>query len=160
MSMISEMLSIKKSLGPGAGVFGFLINPPISLYFVQGLNLTPVHAHTATFGVYGLLSLGLILVVLRRLKPKATWNDKLIRNSFWLMNIGLALMVLLSMLPIGIMQAIASFDHGLWYARSAEFMQQPVIQTLRWMRMLGDTMFLGGVAFFALFVYKVFRQKT
>lgn len=69
-------------------------------------------------------------------------------------------MVLLSMLPIGIMQAIASFDHGLWYARSAEFMQQPVIQTLRWMRMLGDTMFLGGVAFFALFVYKVFRQKT
>ena len=31
----------------GAGLFGFLINPPISLYYVQGLNLTPVHGHTA-----------------------------------------------------------------------------------------------------------------
>ena len=45
----------------GAGVFGFLINPPIALYYMQGLNTTPVHAHTALFGVYGLLSLGLVL---------------------------------------------------------------------------------------------------
>src|SRR5690606_37574381 len=29
----------------GAGVFGFMINPPISLYYIQGLNTTAVHAH-------------------------------------------------------------------------------------------------------------------
>jgi nitric oxide reductase subunit B len=34
----------------GAGVFGFLINPPIALYYLQGPNTTPVHAHTALFG--------------------------------------------------------------------------------------------------------------
>ena len=51
----------------GAGVFGFLINPPIALYYMQGLNTTPVHAHTALFGVYGLLSLGLVLLVARTL---------------------------------------------------------------------------------------------
>jgi nitric oxide reductase subunit B len=42
----------------GAGLFGFLINPPISLYYVQGLNLTPVHGHTALFGVSECLSSG------------------------------------------------------------------------------------------------------
>ena len=34
----------------GAGLFGFLINPPITLYYMQGLNTTPVHGHTALFG--------------------------------------------------------------------------------------------------------------
>src|SRR5262249_57568671 len=35
----------------GAGVFGFMVNPPIALYFMQGLNTTPVQAHGALFGV-------------------------------------------------------------------------------------------------------------
>src|SRR5690606_13990034 len=51
----------------GAGIFGFLINPPIALYYMQGLNTTPVHAHTALFGVYGMLGIGLMLFVLRDL---------------------------------------------------------------------------------------------
>ena len=29
----------------GAGLFGFLINPPIALYYMQGLNTTSVHAY-------------------------------------------------------------------------------------------------------------------
>ena len=33
----------------GAGLFGFMINPPIALYYMQGLNTTPVHASTALF---------------------------------------------------------------------------------------------------------------
>jgi nitric oxide reductase subunit B len=51
----------------GAGLFGFMINPPIALYYVQGLNLTPVHGHTALFGVYGMLGLGVMLFCLRAL---------------------------------------------------------------------------------------------
>ena len=130
----------------GAGVFGFLINPPIALYYMQGLNTTPVHAHTALFGVYGLLALGLTLLVLRRLWPEREWNDRPLMVAFWSMNGGLALMVALSLLPVGLAQAAASIDHGTWYARSADFMQQPLIQTLRWMRMVGDSVFLVGVA--------------
>src|SRR3546814_20058503 len=49
----------------GAGVFGFMVNPPISLYYIQGLNTTPVHAHAALFGVYGFLAIGFNLLVLR-----------------------------------------------------------------------------------------------
>ena len=132
--------------------FGFLINPPIALYYMQGLNTTPVHGHTALFGVYGLLSLGLVLVVSRVLTGGRTWNTRSLRVSFWCMNGGLALMVGLSLLPIGLAQTVASVDRGLWYARSAEFLQQPWIQQLRWLRLVGDSVFLFGVASFAWFV--------
>src|SRR5439155_21960722 len=59
----------------GAGLFGFLINPPIALYFMQGLNLTPVHGHTALFGVYGMLGIGLTLFCLRILHPQSGWSE-------------------------------------------------------------------------------------
>jgi nitric oxide reductase subunit B len=136
----------------GAGLFGFLINPPIALYYMQGLNTTPVHAHAALFGVYGLLSLGLVLIVARKLSGERNWRERPLLLAFWAMNIGLGLMIVLSLLPIGLAQTWASVEHGLWFARSAEFLQQPWIQTLRWMRIVGDTLFLFGVACFAWFM--------
>lgn len=136
----------------GAGLFGFLINPPISLYYLQGLNTTPVHGHTAFFGVYGMLGIGLMLFSLRAMNPRVVWKSKLLGFSFWALNIGLAMMVLLSLLPVGIAQAVASIKDGLWYARSAEFLQQPFLQTLRWMRMPGDSLFALGMLGLVLFV--------
>jgi nitric oxide reductase subunit B len=136
----------------GAGLFGFLINPPIALYYMQGLNTTPVHAHTALFGVYGLLSLGLCLVIARKLSGEKAWNEGALTVAFWAMNVGLALMVALSLLPIGLAQTWASVEHGLWYARSADFLQLPWVQSLRWLRVVGDTVFAVGVAAFAWFM--------
>ncbi|HBG19926.1 MAG TPA: nitric oxide reductase large subunit, partial [Desulfobulbaceae bacterium] len=136
----------------GAGIFGFLINPPIALYYMQGLNTTPLHGHAALFGVYGLLALGLVLFVLRRLQPEGVWKDAPLRLAFWSMNIGLGLMIVLSLLPIGLAQTWASIDHGLWYARSADFLQLPAIVALRWLRIVGDTVFLVGVGALAWFV--------
>ncbi len=136
----------------GAGIFGFLINPPIALYYMQGLNTTAVHAHAALFGVYGLLALGLVLIVLRRLYPQRAWRQAPLQLAFWSMNAGLVLMIGLSLLPIGLMQTWASIEHGLWYARSAEFLQQPIMHTLRWLRMIGDTVFLVGTGALAYFV--------
>ena len=72
--------------------------------------------------------------------------------AFWCMNGGLVLMVGLSLLPIGIAQAVASVQTGLWYARSAEFLQQPWLEQLRWLRLVGDTVFLIGVGAFAWFM--------
>lgn len=136
----------------GAGIFGFLINPPISLYYLQGLNTTPVHGHTALFGVYGLLALGLTLVVFRRLKPDIEWDDKWLGRSFWAMNIGLGLMVAISLLPVGLLQGVASIEKGLWYARSDTFLQQPLLENLRWCRVIGDTIFMMGVGALIWFV--------
>ena len=136
----------------GAGLFGFLINPPIALYYMQGLNTTPVHAHTALFGVYGMLGLGLTLFCLRALRPGRAWKDRPLALSFWCINIGLALMVLLSMLPIGLAQTWASVQYGTWYARSAEFLHSGHLNDLRWMRMIGDTIFGVGAVVLGWFI--------
>ncbi|WP_431687817.1 nitric-oxide reductase large subunit [Hahella sp. NBU794] len=128
----------------GAGVFGFLINPPISLYYIQGLNTTPVHAHSALFGVYGFLALGFTLLVLRYIRPHMVFSDRLMKTGFWWLNAGLALMVVVSLAPIGLLQFYASASQGLWYARSELFMQQDIMETLRWARTFGDVIFIVG----------------
>jgi nitric oxide reductase subunit B len=131
----------------GAGLFGFFINPPVALYYMQGLNTTPVHGHTALFGVYGMLGIGLMLFCMKGLTNHRVWRTGWLFFAFWAINIGLALMVLISILPIGLMQTWASVEHGMWYARSAEFLQQPIIQTFHWLRVVGDTLFaLGALA--------------
>ncbi len=128
----------------GAGVFGFLINPPISLYYLQGLNTTAVHAHAALFGVYGFLALGFVLLVASYIKPNAEFNESLMTWGFWLLNCGLVLMIAISLLPVGVIQAYASITQGLWYARSEGFMQQELLDTLRWVRTIADLIFIGG----------------
>jgi nitric oxide reductase subunit B len=137
----------------GAGIFGFLINPPIALYYMQGLNTTPVHGHTALFGVYGMLGIGLMLFVLRDLNKEAEWKEGTLKFAFWAINIGLAAMVLISVLPVGLAQTVASVKEGLWYARSAEFMQQPLIHTLKWLRVIGDSIFALGAVALAYFIF-------
>lgn len=136
----------------GAGLFGFLINPPIALFYMQGLNTTAVHAHGATFGVYGLLSLGLILFIVQTAFQKRKWNETLMNVAFWGLNGGLTLMILLSLLPIGLIQFSAALDVGLWYARGSEVMQSDIIQALRWVRILGDVVFAVGAFSFAFAV--------
>ena len=136
----------------GAGLFGFLINPPLSLYYMQGLNLTPLHGHTALFGVYGMLGIGLVLFCLRGMKPELVWDERILKGSFWCFNIGLALMALLTLLPLGTLQLLAAIDHGYWYARSEQFMQQPIVELLVWMRVPGDTIFSIGALLLSWFI--------
>ncbi len=136
----------------GAGLFGFMINPPIALYYMQGLNTTPLHGHAALFGVYGMLGIGLMLVCLRVLVPGVEWKDGLLRFSFWSLNGGLMAMCVFSLLPVGLMQTWASVERGYWYARSSEFLQSPLMQNLRWMRVPGDTIFFLGALALVLFV--------
>lgn len=128
----------------GAGVLGFMINPPISLYFVQGLNTTPTHAHAALFGVYGFLALGFTLLILRYIRPELVFNEKLMKTGFWWLNAGLALMLFTSLLPVGLIQFVASASEGLWYARSEAVMQSGILVTLRWVRTFGDIVFIIG----------------
>jgi nitric oxide reductase subunit B len=139
----------------GAGLFGFLINPPLPLYYMQGLNLTPLHGHTALFGVYGMLGIGLMLFCLRGIKPDVAWDDRLLKTSFWSLNIGLLGMSIFTLLPIGILQLRATIEHGYAYARSAEFMQQPIIELLVWLRVPGDVIFSVGALTLAWFVFRL-----
>ena len=139
----------------GAGLFGFMINPPIALYYMQGLNTTPVHAHAALFGVYGMLGIGLMLFTLRTIRPDIEWNERPLKYSFWSINFGLFAMVTFSLLPVGLMQTWASVQYGYWYARSSEFLQTPLINTLRWTRAFGDTIFAIGAVVLVYFVFSL-----
>jgi nitric oxide reductase subunit B len=143
----------------GAGLFGFLINPPLALYYMQGLNTTATHGHAALFGVYGMLGLGLMLFCMRGLTDVTRWSERLLTTSFWCLNVGLAMMVFLSLLPQGLYQTHASFAHDYAYARSAEVIQGPVMQALVWARVPGDVVFAIGVFAFAAFVARAFRRS-
>jgi len=141
----------------GAGLLGFLINPPISLYFIQGLNTTPAHGHAALFGVYGMLGIGLLLFGLRGLTKDAAWNSRLLKPTFWMLNIGLAAMVFGSILPAGIYQAYWSITEGLWYARSPEIIHSGFMESMVWMRVPGDIVFASGGVLLAWFVFTLWR---
>lgn len=139
----------------GAGVFGFMINPPIALYYMQGLNTTAVHAHGALYGVYGTLGLALLLFCMRAMEPERKWNTRLLGFAFWAVNIGMLMEIMFSLLPIGLLQTYQSVSQGYWYARSPEFMQTDLMQTLRWMRLFGDTIFAIGAVAFVWFAVKL-----
>ncbi len=122
----------------GAGIFGFMINLPIINYYEHGTYLTSNHGHTALFGVYGMLAIALILFSWRGLVEDRHWNDRLLAISFWGLNVGLALMSLTGLLPIGVIQAWHAYQTGTWFARSADFYNMPVIQQLGNFRMVPD----------------------
>jgi nitric oxide reductase subunit B len=143
----------------GAGIFGFMINPPIALYYMQGLNTTAVHAHGALYGVYGTLGLALLLFCMRAMQPKRKWNTKLLAFAFWAINIGLVMEIMFSLLPIGLLQTYQSVNEGYWYARSPEFMQTSLMQNLRWMRLFGDTVFAIGAVAFVWFAIDLMIRK-
>jgi nitric oxide reductase subunit B len=89
----------------------------------------------------------------------AQWDERLLKGAFWTLNIGLAAMALFSLLPYGLMQVHAAVSEGFWYARSAEFLQQPLMQLLVWLRMPGDIVFSVGVLLLALFVAKLWLGR-
>jgi nitric oxide reductase subunit B len=137
----------------GAGLFGFMVNPPIALYYMQGLNTTAVHAHGALFGVYGMLGIGLTLMCMRALTVDRQWREGLLAFGFWAMNLGLAGMMMLSLLPVGLLQTWASVQRGYWYARSPEFLESGWLPALRWLRVPGDTVFAIGAIAVILFIF-------
>jgi nitric oxide reductase subunit B len=109
-----------------------------------------------------MLGIGLLLFCLRGLSDRAAWSDKLLQAMFWLLNIGLAMMVFISLVPAGIYQAWASISKGMWFARSPEVIHSPLMETLVWLRVPGDVVFAIGtvcLAWFALRLLTAGKRK-
>jgi nitric oxide reductase subunit B len=128
----------------GAGVFGFLINLPIVSYYEIGTQLTANHAHGAMMGVYGMLAVGFFMFVARYFVAPDRGAERAMRVSFWSLNIGLALMIVTNLVPIGIMQLRDSFKYGYWHARQIDFFMQPAVRAVEWLRLPGDVLFIVG----------------
>jgi nitric oxide reductase subunit B len=128
----------------GAGVFGFLINMPIVSYFEAGTNLTPNHGHAAMMGVFGMLGVALMVFVLRETVHESLWPrlENYVRCGFWGLNIGLAMMILLSLFPSGILQLRDVLENGYWHARSLAYLNGELPRLLEWLRLPGDLVFI------------------
>ena len=128
----------------GAGVFGFLINLPIVSYYETGTLLTINHGHAAMMGVFGMLGIGLIVFVIRQTVTPELWLhlEKYVRISFWGLNGGLLLMVILSLFPAGILQLSDVLENGYWHARGLAFTGSNMARMLEWSRFPGDLVFI------------------
>lgn len=141
----------------GAGVFGFLINLPIVNYYEHGTYLTMNHGHGALFGVYGMLSIALLLFSWRGMVDKAQWDDKILKVSFWGFNGGLLMLTLGTLFPIGVLQTWTSFKYGLWLARDASFFERGFVLTLGTIRIIPDlTIIIVGVLPLFYFLFKTY----
>ncbi len=133
----------------GAGVFGFLINMPVVSYFEVGTVLTLNHGHAAMLGAFGMLAMALLVLCLRHVLTDEQWvtPEKWVKVSFWGMNIGLALMVITNLFPVGLLQIWDVLTNGYWHARGLEFMGQERIRFLEWVSMPSHTVLivLGAV---------------
>jgi nitric oxide reductase subunit B len=128
----------------GAGVFGFLINMPIVSYFEAGTNLTPNHGHAAMMGVFGMLGVALMVFVLRETVHESLWPrlEKYVRCGFWGLNIGLAMMIVFSLFPSGVLQVRDVLENGYWHARSLDYLGGALPRLLEWLRLPGDLVFI------------------
>jgi nitric oxide reductase subunit B len=68
--------------------------------------------------------------------------------------------ILLSLLPVGLLQTYQSVANGYWSARSPEFLQTDLMQTLRWLRMIGDTVFAVGAVSFVYFALELMLRRS
>ncbi len=128
----------------GAGIFGFLINLPIVSYFEVGTILTPNHGHAAMMGVFGMLGIALMIFALRHVVTEAQWKylENYVRIAFWGLNIGLFLMVALSLFPGGVLQLLDVLENGYWHARSQDYLGQSHVRLIEWLRLPGDLVFI------------------
>ncbi|GJL61648.1 MAG: nitric oxide reductase [Nitrospirales bacterium] len=128
----------------GAGIFGFLINLPIVSYYEVGTLLTPNHGHAALMGVFGMLAIAMMVFVLRQTSDDTRWVDieKYIKVAFWGTNVGLAMMVTMSLFPGGLLQLWDVLQHGYWHARSLDYIGSERSHLIEWLRLPGDLVFI------------------
>ena len=128
----------------GAGIFGLLINLPIVSYYETGTLLAPNHGHAALMGVFGMLAIALMVFVLRQTSDDARWPgiEKYVKVAFFGTNIGLLMMVAMSLFPAGVLQVLDVVQHGYWHARSLDYIGSARSHLLEWMRLPGDLVFI------------------
>jgi nitric oxide reductase subunit B len=107
-----------------------------------------------------MLAIALMVFVMREMSSGPQWEHivKYVRISFWGLNIGLGLMLILNLFPTGVLQFADVISNGYWHARSSEFSNGSMVTTLEWFRMPADTIFIlfgaAPLAMAAMLTYK------
>ena len=79
--------------------------------------------------------------------------------AFWGLNIGLAMMVFMSLLPAGHLPGLGErHARASGIARSPEIVHSPVMDTLVWLRVPGDIVFALGCLLLAVYAFRLLRR--
>jgi hypothetical protein len=62
-------------------------------------------------------------------------SEKFVRCGFWGLNIGLAMMILFSLFPSGLLQVRDVLENGYWHARSLDYLGGALPRLLEWLRL-------------------------
>jgi nitric oxide reductase subunit B len=95
-------------------------------------------------GVYGNLAIAAMLFCGRWMIGPGRWNAGLLKTSFWSLNIGLALMGVMDLFPVGIHQLMVAMSDGYAFSRSAAYIHSAFFQQLTWLRGVGVLLFVAG----------------
>ncbi|HDK3479555.1 cbb3-type cytochrome c oxidase subunit I [Staphylococcus aureus] len=145
----------------GAGALGFLINTPAVNYFEHGTQWTAAHAHGSMAGVYGMFSIAISLYVFKNITKKEFWTPKVekwIKISCWALNVGLAGMVFVTLIPVGYIQLKDGLEDGYWHSRLTSFYEQPLVKAIMWGRMPWDIIFTVGVIILVVIFIRGYRH--
>ncbi|HHR7292792.1 TPA: nitric-oxide reductase large subunit [Staphylococcus aureus] len=145
----------------GAGALGFLINTPAVNYFEHGTQWTATHAHGSMAGVYGMFSIAIALYVFKNITKKEFWTPKVekwIKISCWALNVGLAGMVFVTLIPVGYIQLKDGLEDGYWHSRLTSFYEQPLVKAIMWGRMPWDIIFTVGVIILVVIFIRGYRH--
>lgn len=145
----------------GAGALGFLINTPAVNYFEHGTQWTAAHAHGSMAGVYGMFSIAIALYVFKNITKKEFWTPKVekwIKISCWALNVGLACMVFVTLIPVGYIQLKDGLEDGYWHSRLTSFYEQPLVKAIMWGRMPWDIIFTVGVIILVVIFIRGYRH--
>ncbi|HDG3972692.1 TPA: cbb3-type cytochrome c oxidase subunit I [Staphylococcus aureus] len=145
----------------GAGALGFLINTPAVNYFEHGTQWTAAHAHGSMAGVYGMFSIAIALYVFKNITKKEFWAPKVekwIKISCWALNVGLAGMVFVTLIPVGYIQLKDGLEDGYWHSRLTSFYEQPLVKAIMWGRMPWDIIFTVGVIILVVIFIRGYRH--
>jgi len=115
-------------------------------------------------GVFGMLAAAVITFGLRHASSDKDWRltRKLIKVSFWGLNIGLAGMLILNLFPTGVLQVADVINNGYWHARGTDFSSQQWIRDLEWARLPADAVFIifGVLPLAVASVRAYFKART
>ncbi|HCY8814546.1 TPA: cbb3-type cytochrome c oxidase subunit I [Staphylococcus aureus] len=145
----------------GAGALGFLINTPAVNYFEHGTQWTAAHAHGSMAGVYGMFSIAIALYVFKNITKKEFWTPKVekwIKISCWALNVGLAGIVFVTLIPVGYIQLKDGLEDGYWHSRLTSFYEQPLVKAIMWGRMPWDIIFTVGVIILVVIFIRGYRH--
>ncbi|HCY1236183.1 TPA: cbb3-type cytochrome c oxidase subunit I [Staphylococcus aureus] len=145
----------------GAGALGFLINTPAVNYFEHGTQWTAAHAHGSMAGVYGMFSIAIALYVFKNITKKEFWTPKVekwIKISCWALNVGLAGMVFVTLIPVGYIRLKDGLEDGYWHSRLTSFYEQPLVKAIMWGRMPWDIIFTVGVIILVVIFIRGYRH--